>query len=113
MGDRPVGHMRVRRDDPLRGGTAVGLRQRQPVGDVLLDRAQEDVRLASIEEDVDFSRLCKEAAIRRRIPSITRMVRLFAKIGGNEVSVPASRAVATSLDRLAGEQGGWLVAGWA
>jgi hypothetical protein len=83
------------------------------VGDVLLDRAQEDVRLASIEEDVDFSRLCKEAAIRRRIPSITRMVRLFAKIGGNEVSVPASRAVATSLDRLAGEQGGWLVAGWA
>jgi hypothetical protein len=50
MRDRPVRHVRMRRDDPFCRGAAIGLGQRQAVGDVLLDRPQEDVRLAPIEE---------------------------------------------------------------
>ena len=54
MADRPVRQVRVRRDDPLRRGATVGLGQRQAVRDVLLDRPQEDVGLAPVEEyDVD------------------------------------------------------------
>jgi hypothetical protein len=54
MADRVVRHMRMRRDDPLRSGPAVSLGQRQAVGDILLDRAQEDVGLAAVEEyDLD------------------------------------------------------------
>ena len=39
------------------------------------------------------SRPCKDAAIRRCIPSITRMVRPSTRIGGSGVSVSASRAM--------------------
>ena len=40
-----------------------------------------------------LSRPCKDAAIRRCIPSITRMVRRSTRIGGSGVSVSASRAM--------------------
>ena len=54
LADRPVGQVRMRRDDPLGGGTAVCLRQGQAMRDVLLYGAQEYVRLAAVEEyDVD------------------------------------------------------------
>jgi hypothetical protein len=54
LADRPVGQVRMRRDDPLGGGTAVCLRQWQAMRDVLLYGAQEYVRLAAVEEyDVD------------------------------------------------------------
>jgi hypothetical protein len=44
----------MRRDNPLGGGPAICLRQRQAMGDVLLDGAQEHVRLGAVEEnDVD------------------------------------------------------------
>jgi hypothetical protein len=44
----------MRHHDPCCRGAAIGLGQRQSVGDVLLDRPQEDVRLIAVEEyDID------------------------------------------------------------
>ena len=54
-----------------------------------------------------LSRPCKDAAIRRCIPSITRMVRRSTRIGGSGVSVSASRAMwALSSPASRGESAG-------
>jgi len=93
MADRAVRHVRMRHDDPLRGGAAVGLRQRQAVSDVLPDRVQEmSASVPSKNTTSIVSRACTDATSRRCIPSITGMVRLSTKIGGSGVSVSVRRA---------------------